>query len=217
MMLDSFSFLEKLGILGGAVSAVYGAYKFILKMIRQHRLRVAEKKRAEEERHKRDQEVERMVALIPDLLEEVKHIKSQFARNGGSSIKDHLVRIEHEQIRSRHFNKSIADQIGMYYFEADLTGGWVNVGMKLAELLDCNEWALLGAGWTSRIDQESRESVMNEWHRCIKFGIPFHMKLVMLGCNSEPFDVVLTTDPIRDEQGKLAGYYGMVRCHAKPQ
>jgi PAS domain S-box-containing protein len=162
---------------------------------------------------------------LDGLTHTVNDISKQVHTNGGTSIKDLLVKISTNQSEMQTQQKRIETHIlaneekvkvllaesrdGVLEFDAEGSCVWANrtflrlTGRTLSEVV--------GFGWLNTISSEDRERVLAEWLEAVEQKREFDSNYTKKSVDGEEFKVDAHTNIMRSPTGTPVGYLKMVR------
>jgi PAS domain S-box-containing protein len=159
-------------------------------------------------RRKKISEVLDKVEIINLRTETIEH---ELKTNGGSSVKDAVLRIEKHQdyfsAKFRHGDHIAKEAL----FEFDENGNCTFVNRAMCLLLNVESTELLNRAWINRIEHSMRERVKLEWKDAIENKISLDSRINFIdGSDGEVFQVRLHAQPNIDRNGNLKGFFGHV-------
>lgn len=141
---------------------------------------------------------------VKSMMEELKH-------NGGSSIKDALVRIENRQISNEQKLIHVLDSIeNTGSFESNLEGKCTKVSVGYCHLIGRNETEILGTGWVNHVYHEDQEMVWKYWRQSIENTRYFVLNYRMVK-DDKPFEVFCKAYPLISPKNQILGWFGIIK------
>ncbi len=144
------------------------------------------------------------------LAREVAYIASEVRHNGGSTIKDSLLRIENLTVNAVQRQRAVMEYSPYGIFETDSAGDniWVNTLYISIARRPAHE--LLGKNWFNAIAPRWRRIVTEEWYAAISDGRIFDMAYEIVTPDGELVPVHCRSTIISDREGNLAHIVGFV-------
>ena len=157
--------------------------------------------------------------VVTLLRAEIGEILAQVRTNGGSSIKDAIVRMEKrvgvlaEEVRYLRVGHDLQTEATNYpQFRADEKGHtvWVNRAMKLAAGLTDDD-QVMGTAWLNHVHKDDRDKVRDNWFLAVaeKREYADEYRIVVPPAN-RIFYIVALAKPIRVD-GVVAGWSGTIK------
>ncbi|MEJ7797125.1 MAG: SpoIIE family protein phosphatase [Solirubrobacteraceae bacterium] len=127
----------------------------------------------------------------------------------------HLARmaIEHERAERRlryseaRF-RTVATDVPVGIFQADVEGNNVFANEHLCQLLNRSAEQLRGAGWAEQIHPDDRERVVAGWQAAVTAQASWTIEFRVLCPNGSVRIVAVTGTPLRADDGSAAGFLG---------
>ena len=154
-----------------------------------------------------------LVKLLTDVkhsFETLERIREQFARNGGSSLRDAIDRIEARQVISEQRSKVFIMDSSSAIFETDAEGDYTDVNRTYSRWLGRSPYEVLGKGWVNAISPGWRNVVYTEWMNAIKQEREFAFDYRAMDSEENSFAVHCNAFPLYNNQKKVVGWYGIV-------
>lgn len=153
------------------------------------------------------------VTRVAHMYDQVQNLAKQFQRNGGTSVRDSLDRIESI---ARHQEERMRVMLGMVPFaitETDAAGGLVYANRTYLRWTGREDEELRGEGWVNALDPRDRERVMREWRAAVASQRSFESRFRLLDADGKPFIVYARAIPLRTLSGTVSGYIAIIaRC-----
>lgn len=105
----------------------------------------------------------RLGKRVLDGMTIVEQIGAEFKPNGGSTIKDALVRLEALMTIERERNRAVSTMLPAGMFETDEAGLNTWVSSKYTELTGLTLADAIGWGWAASVHDDDRVRVIAEW------------------------------------------------------
>lgn len=162
----------------------------------------------------RREQMEKLTLAVEELTSQATRIEQEVKTNGGSSLKDVVLRVENTLMNvEKHVDYTNAkfrhhDQISKTaVFEMDENANIVLANPAFCNLLDVDEKDLTDRKWLSRIPFSERNRVITEWQDAAKNKLPVDMVYpVIIGSSQRSVRVQAT--PRLSRNGELRGFFG---------
>lgn len=149
---------------------------------------------------------------VPDKLDnlskDVQLMKHEVMRNGGSSIKDSMDRVENRQIITESREKALLNTILVPYFESNVRGECIDVNRAYRRLTGRSTEELLGNSWVSIIHPEDQDKVIDKWEECIEQKREFAYNYRIIDTSGQVILVHCQTYAVIGNNRELIGYLG---------
>lgn len=152
--------------------------------------------------------IQKWTEWFKTITKNIDSIMAEFQPNHGSSMKDAMSRIEIRQILTDERLKISFLETGTPILEFDNQGNCVYANKLVKNLLDEDDDALMGLGWLGSIEASQRDEVRKEWLSCIAENREFSMTIRLN--HLEPKETHMHASPLRNQEGKLIGYLGIL-------
>ncbi len=144
------------------------------------------------------------------LSEQMQFVVSEFAPNGGASIKDSLNRIELRQVRQEQRQKAIFSDMSVGVFETDDEGEYNWVNRKYLRMTGRAPDEVKGSGWVNTVAARDRERVILAWNEAVAEGREFEEEYLMITPDNKRVQVQVRTYKMSTEDHKSLGFMGFV-------
>jgi len=154
------------------------------------------------------------------IYEAVERLQSEFKPNGGSTLKDAIVRLESaiteirftQQISQARIKAIIADH-ACGYFEADKEGRWYWANRTTISLIGRPLGDLLGNGWINAVVQGDQDDVFARYRAAIEQSRDFECTVAFYADESQKsvIPVLVHAHPLRNEKNEVSGYFGVIK------
>ena len=162
--------LEKAGILSSIIVAIIGIISTPYKKLKDYLKRKVELRKLRSEQILRSGDMYKMVV----------DMKAQFTTNGGTTMKDSLVRMEtgigeiHDRIdHLEEKQKFILNSQNVSFWYSDENGECIYASPNLCKVLRLSESEILGNSWSSNLIKEDSERIYTAWERSIDIRTVF--------------------------------------------
>lgn len=156
-------------------------------------------------------ERDKFLALF-DLPAKIDGIAAQLVTNGGSTIRDAIVRIEKRQCRESEKTRFLIEGGEYACFEADEKGRCIYVNHPYMTLIGrTHEQDVLGMNWRHVIHEDDREMVLQSWDRAVQEGRLFEERFAYQKENGEKIKVYCKAYPMYDYNSNVVGWFGIVK------
>lgn len=183
--------------------------------------------------------IARAFVALPQLVEQsqrqaamekvITRIHKEVTPNGGSSLRDAVVRqgleftaaLQEQAQGLRRVESAIAVLANSHRVSYDMQGrgavfecdpeglnGYTNHVYQ--QWTGRSESQLMGMGWVSCIFSADREAVRDEWESAVEDGREFRMRYRLLDAAQQPFLVETHASPVRDHEGVIAKWVGVM-------
>lgn len=142
--------------------------------------------------------VAKTVQRVTDMYTRVEKLMAQFERNGGSTIRDSLDRIERAVHVQEQRQKIMLGMVPFAVAETDARGKLIFANRTYLHWVGRTESEVLWDGWVNVIHPDDRERVRREWTEAVSEARSYEGQFRMLGTNS-CFEVQCRAVPIRAE------------------
>lgn len=141
----------------------------------------------------------------------IKEVLAELRENGGSSLKDAVVRIEERQVRlgGRVDLVMLALDDAAAVYETGPDGHCVWASPAYQRIVGRTLEELHGWGWTIVLHQDDADRVRQEWRLVIEERRSFAMHFRMVHSNGHTFRVYSTANPLM-MGAKVIGWSGLV-------
>ncbi len=154
-------------------------------------------------------------AQICQMSKDITYIVSEIQTNGGSSIKDALLRNEKALARIEsmsHSNveiqKARMDNDSQLIFITDAIGNCLWVNRSYSRLSGRSAEELRGSGWINAISPDEREDDKNAWYEAAESNREFEMRVTYQNTLGVQFEVDIRSYKMTSPNGETTGYMG---------
>lgn len=154
-------------------------------------------------------------AQICQMSKDITYIVSEVRTNGGTSIKDALVRNEQALARIEamsHSNveiqKARMDNDPQLIFITDSEGNCLWVNRSYSRLSGRGIDELKGSGWINVITPDEREEVKELWYEAAESNREFEMRVTYQDTLGKKFQVDIRSYKMTSPNGETTGYMG---------
>lgn len=145
------------------------------------------------------------------IIDTVAEIKNQFFKNGGSTIKDQLNRMEIRQLFNDQTSKLTVDALGVGLWQSNELGLRTDNSPSLCKILGRSESELRGNNWKSWIHPDDRDRVINEWMRCVASQSEFSVTYKFITRDNNIINLESHASPVIDNiRDRFVGFIGIV-------
>lgn len=153
---------------------------------------------------------------ITDLSSKVDLIAKEMKTNGGSTLKDHLMKIDSKLSIAEGQRHLVLNQGILPYFMTDAQGQCTWANTAFLELTNLTLTEVLGNNWINVSHGEDKAKVIAEWADAIShkrdFNFMFRFQpMDRSGNPAAPFMVHVLAYPSFNHMGMLVGYNGIVK------
>jgi len=153
---------------------------------------------------------------IFELHAKIDAITAQLSTNGGSSLRDAIIRIEKRQCREAEKTRLIIEGGEHACFEFDENGKCIYVNQPYMQLIDrIDEKEVLGMNWRHLIYEDDREAVLESWDRAIKEARIFEEHFSYQDRKGNRIPVLCKAYPMYDYNQKVVGWFGISKKEDK--
>lgn len=196
-------FLKDFGIVMATITGLYSIYKIFREIYLKYR--ESQKKKLQ------------YWAKIDD-------IHSQWMRNGGSSARDSLDRLEvtiseirnsikhiqDSQTRKDKFLAAVLTTLHVGYWEADSQGHFTTASIELCNIMGRSEAEILGDNWTNCVAQRDRERVKKTWEESTALHKDFKESFKIKRRDGRELDVLATAYHLTNNENISLGFFGVL-------
>lgn len=174
--MDTFlsNWATHLGQLASVAAAVAGVYRYVLLPII------------------------RLTRKISTMYDKVEVLVAQFERNGGSSVRDALDRIEASMVVQDSRQKILLGLAPFAVVETDGEGHVVFVNRTYRMWTGLSDYEVLGEGWINAVDPPDRVRVKRDWADAVGEGRVYEGRFKMLDGRGGRYDVFARAYPMID-------------------
>jgi len=155
-------------------------------------------------------ERDKFLALF-ELSGKVDNIANQLITNGGSTLRDAIVRIERRQCREAEKTRLLIEGGQYPCFECDEFGKCIYVNQRYLHLVQRDEKDCLGNNWRHIVWEEDRDDVLNSWDRAIKESRIFEENFHYVLPDGQTIKVYSKAYPMHDFNDKTVGWFGIIK------
>jgi len=142
----------------------------------------------------------------------LRKIGQEFKTNGGRTIKDALVTIETQVMKTIKALDFVLDSESEVYFETDAHGDWTKVNPQYEDIAGTSEHDLKGNGWLTTVADYDLNRVYSAWQAAIAQGRNFDCEFDIQHRTRRDFTRVrCTAELVKLTDGKVVGYIGKTR------
>ena len=150
--------------------------------------------------------------------EDLRRIYSELQVNGGRTLRDAVVRIEQAVHDQQNALLATDQKLAMIAdasenrrgcFETDSQGRRTYVSIGYSRLVGQPASESLGTSWIHSVHPEDRERVLEEWNASVAGERSFDMTYRKIN-GDHVFWVNTRATPVRDANGKITGWFGVV-------
>lgn len=146
------------------------------------------------------------VMLLPELADSMRQIRNELTTNGGSSLKDAVVRIERRQAENTQMIQAMFHHGS---FKADTNGSIIDVSKAMCKLFRRSNSELMGNAWITWVAEDDRDDVEREWNKAILGKRDFDEHFSIRMDDRTEVKVHLRADQLLDPKGVCTGYFGV--------
>lgn len=189
--------------LGGAGAALYKAHLWTRRQILSR----------EEHRRRLEERLGRSITIGEQNAAKLRFIEGELRTNGGSSVKDLLLKIAARQDVSDQIRRTLADEREMCLFETDENGLCVWVNSTYARLIGMPASSFIGNGWVNAIHPDDQEDAANEWAFAVEQKREWRGEYRYLTASGVALIMRGSAVPLRSGE-KVVGYFGQLAPRA---
>lgn len=145
-------------------------------------------------------------------MPKIDKIHSEFYTNGGSSMKDSMIRIENSltAVSQKQYVYLLEHELGI--FETDGDGNFIDVNRTYCRMIDRTENECRGTNWLHFVHHDDRDEVEDEWNRAVKGGRDFRMAYKIVISSGKELEVFMSAHPMRNKvNGIIIGFMGTIK------
>lgn len=196
--------LEKLGMVIGALTAIFGflwgGWKAIRYVGRWHARKL-----------QRDKEDRDMHTKVSEIYDQLKSVDGSSLRGTVEIMNQRMLRLEEQAGVAAQISNLILLDAGLAIFHADKEGNFTSVNRTFQIIAGRSEIELNDLGWTSSIDYEQRGEILEEWLESVKYEREFHAEFNVVHTDGTKHPVSCKAFPLRNKEGNVTGWMGFVR------
>lgn len=154
---------------------------------------------------------------LVELTPVVRQIAEEFSKNGGSSLRDAIDRIEASVLAIGDGQFVLRQQVRASWSmmqigvgEADATGACIFVNPYWSQITGVPLDRALGNGWINAVHEDDRDEVFEEWRQAVAQHRDFDMNHRYRHPDGRVVEVHARTQQIHDAEGKLLGYVATI-------
>jgi PAS domain S-box-containing protein len=133
--------------------------------------------------------------------------------NGGSSLKDTVIRINEMLCVLNSRSLFTLDRADIGLFECDRSGMCTFANSAMSNIFGLAQEELKGNGWLQAIDENERYEVWDAWHKMIEDNIPYDTTYLVINRDSKKrFQCRSTAKPHFDSRKGILGYIGVIEA-----
>lgn len=140
----------------------------------------------------------RLTRKISAMYDKVEGLVAQFERNGGSSVRDALDRIEASMVVQDSRQKILLGLAPFAVVETDETGEVVFVNRTYRMWTGLSDQEAKGEGWVNAIDPSDQERVRRDWADAVAGGRVYEGRFKMVDGRGGHYDVFARAYPMLD-------------------
>lgn len=144
------------------------------------------------------------------IMESLGDISDQLKRNGGTSIKDSLDRIEFHQDFQSAYMRTTLQANSKAIFETDMDGEITFVNNSFCRLMAVSAHELMGSGWVNVINPKDRDRIIGKWKSAVEAHRNFDDLIPYVDGNGKSFQAHAMAYIICSSENEPLGYIGEV-------
>lgn len=160
--------------------------------------------------------------LLP-VIKHFKDVKGYFAKidtifkelqpNSGSSLRDAINQMRNTLHTIEKRQRAWLSYEDQGIFETDADGRTIWTNRAYLKMLNVTFEETQGNGWKNFIHPANRERVIGEWNAAVADKRDCKMPIKYLSADNEEICATCEAFAIKDDEGKLTGYVGVVTIH----
>lgn len=163
----------------------------------------------EEHRRRLEERLGRSITIGEQNATKLRFIEGELRTNGGSSVKDLLLKIAARQDVSDQIRRTLADEREMCLFETDEKGLCVWVNSTYARLIGMPAASFLENGWVNAVHPEDREDAADGWSFAVEQRREWRGELRFQTADGRVLRMGGSAIPLRSGN-KVVGYFGQL-------
>jgi PAS domain S-box-containing protein len=140
--------------------------------------------------------------------------RSAFAElrtNGGSSLKDAVLRIDASSQKQEARWLAIVDRDSQPTYECAPTGECTQANKAICELFGLSREEMMGNGWLEGVIPSDREKAFDAWNAAVSKNLPYECEYTSRNHRTgETIKVRTTAEPMFDRDERIIGYHGVL-------
>ena len=157
------------------------------------------------------------------VVKELQAIKKEFKTNGGSSLKDDIVRLSDgmKEVNIRLDGITVEQRINreimeVANWESNSEGQVTYVSTALCEIIGCTQMDLLHNSWIGFVDAADRKRVVTEWRESIENASEYNCIYNFRKTDGMLQKVKAVAIHVKDEKGKVKETLGRITKIGEP-